>query len=328
MAIKQIISLRHLLSLVAVLMTVGLTAQTTMKEVADAYNEGVQNITSNHEVAIKAFEKTIALADAVTEPEAAQLKNNAIAQIPKLYFEWARSLAGKNDLKGAVKQLENCLAASEKYSSTQYVRNATSTIAAVHLALGNNALTAKDYPTAVVNYDAAISYDKQNAKSYLGKIMAYQAQNQLSEMVAVADAAVAAGTRPNDAAVLGDINKVLATAFFNAAQKSMQDKNYQATEENLTNSMKFGNDNSVAYYQLGLARMNMDKWSEAVDAFMEAADTEEGGDAEKAKIYFNMAKCYESLNNTTKACESYKKALFGEFAAAAKYQIETVLKCG
>jgi tetratricopeptide (TPR) repeat protein len=328
MAIKKIISLRHLLSVVAVLMTVSLAAQTTMKEVADAYNEGVQNISTNHELAIKSFEKTIALADAVAEPEAVQLKNNAIGQIPKLYFEWARSLAGKNDLKGAVTQLENCLAASEKYNSTQYVRNATGTIAAIHLALGNNALTAKDYPTAIVSYDAAISYDKQSAKSYLGKIMVYQAQSQLDEMVAVAEAAKAAGTRPNDAGVLGDINKVLSTAFFNAAQKSMQEKDYQSTEENLTNSIEFGNDNSIVYYQLGLARMNMDKWSEAVDAFIEAADTEEGGDAEKAKIYFNMGKCYESLNNAAKACESYKKALFGEFAAAAKYQIETVLKCG
>jgi tetratricopeptide (TPR) repeat protein len=328
MAIKQIISLRHLLSLAAVLMTVSLSAQTTMKEVADAYNEGVQYITSNQELAIKAFEKTIALADAVAEPEAVQLKNNAIGQIPKLYFDWARALAGKNDLKGAVTQLENCLKASEKYKSTQYVRNATTTLAAIHLSLGNNALTAKDYPTALTNYDAAISYDNQSVKSFLGKIMVYQAQNQLDEMVEIAEAAIAAGSRPNDAAVLVDINRVLSTAFFNAAQKSMQDKNYKMTEEHLNNSVKFGNDNSVVYYQLGLARMNMDKWSEAVDAFMEAADTEEGGDAEKAKIYFNMAKCYESLNNATKACESYKKALFGEFAAAAKYQIETVLKCG
>ena len=78
---KQIISLRHLLTVVAVLTAVNLTAQTTMKEVADAYNEGVQNITSNQELAIKAFEKTIALADAVAEPEAVQLKNNAIGQI-------------------------------------------------------------------------------------------------------------------------------------------------------------------------------------------------------------------------------------------------------
>ena len=328
MTIKQIISLRHLLSLVAVLMTVSLSAQTTMKEVADAYNEGVQYITSNQELAIKAFEKTIALADAVDEPEAVQLKNNAIGQIPKLYFDWARALAGKSDLKGAVTQLENCLKASEKYNSTQFVRNATTTLAAIHLTLGNNALTAKDYATAITNYDAAISYDNQSIKSYLGKLMVYQAQNQLDEMVEIAEAAIAAGARPNDAAVLVDINRVLSTSFFNAAQKSMQDKNYKMTEEHLTNSVKFGNDNSVVYYQLGLARMNMDKWSDAIDAFMEAADTEEGGDAEKAKIYFNMAKCYESLNNATKACESYKKALFGEFAAAAKYQIETVLKCG
>jgi tetratricopeptide (TPR) repeat protein len=321
-------SLRQLFTTVAMVVAVSLSAQTTMQEVANAYNEGVKHAATNQELAIKAFEQTIALADAVTEAEAAQLKANAIGQIPKLYFDWARALAGKNDLAGAVKQLENCLSASEKYNSTQYVRNATGTIVSIYLAMGNNALNAKDYENAIKNYSSTISYDNQNAKAYLGKVMVYQAQGKMVEMVEAANAGIANSTRPNDAAVVSDINKVVSTTFFNAAQKSMQEKSYAKTEENLLNSVKYGNDNSIVYYQLGLARMNMNKFSDAVDSFMEAADTEEGGDAEKAKIFFNMGKCYESMNNAAKACESYKKALFGEFAAAAKYQIETVLKCG
>jgi tetratricopeptide (TPR) repeat protein len=327
MATKQLISLRYLLTAVTILIAGSLTAQTTMKEVADAYNEGVQYASSNPELAIKAFEKTISLADAVTDPEALQLKTNAMGQIPKLYFDWARNLS-KSDLPGAIKQLENCLAASEKYNSTQYVNSATGTIVNIHLTLGNNALTAKDYPTAIEHYDAAIAKDKQSIKAYRGKVMALQAQNQLEEMVTVAMEGINAGARPADAAVITDINKVVSTAFFNAAQKSMQEKAYPATEENLLNSIKFGNDASIVHYQLGLVRMNLNKWAEAIESFTEAVDTEEGGDAEKAKIYFNMGKSYESLNNPTKACESYKKALHGEFAAAARYQIETVLKCG
>ena len=52
-----------------------------------------------------------------------------------------------------------------------------------------------------------------------------------------------------------------------------------------------------------------------------------GTDAEKAKVFFKLGGAYEALGNTAKACESYKKALHGEFAEAAKYKIETELGC-
>ncbi len=324
---KRIFGLRSLLTVAAVIFTVSLTAQTTMEQVAAAYNEGVTAIAANPELAIKAFEKTIKLADEVSDPEAAALKQNAIGQIPKLYYDWARQLAGKKDLTGAIKQLENCLAESQKYGSTQYVEQAKGTIVAIYLSLGNTALAAKDYPTAHKNYDGAISYNNTNTKAYLGKVMAYQGQNMLAEMVAAADAGIEAGKLPSDASVVADIKKVVALTYYNAAQKSAQDKVYAKVEENLLQSMKYGNVNEAVYYQLGIARINMKKWADAVEALNEAVEYDDGTDADKAKYYFNLGKAYEALANPTKACESYKKALFGEFAAAAKYQIETVLKC-
>lgn len=317
-----------MLTVAAVFLAVNLTAQTTMEQVATAYNEGVAAMASNPELAIKAFEKTIKLADEVTDPEAATLKQNAIGQIPKMHFEWAKLLAGKKDLPGAITQLENCLAVSQKYGSTQYVNQAKGTIVAIYLSMGNTALAAKDYPGAHKNYDGAISYDNKNTKAYLGKVLAYQGQNMLTEMVATADAAIEAGKLPSDAAVVADIKKSVANTHYNAAQKAFQEKAYPKVEENLLTSMKYGNNTAAVYYQLGVVRINMKKWAEAVESLNEALEYEEGSDADKAKYYFNLGKSYEALANPTKACESYKKALFGEFAAAAKYQIETVLKCG
>lgn len=325
---RQFFGLRHLLTVAAVLLAVNLTAQTTMEQVATAYNEGVNAMASNPELAIKAFEKTIILADEVTDPEAATLKQNAIGQIPKLYFDWAKLLAGKKDLTGSITQLENCLAASQKYGSTQYVDQAKGTIVAIYLSLGNTALVAKDYPGAHKNYDGALSYDSNNTKAYRGKVQAFQGQDMMTEMVAAADAGIAAGKLPSDAAVVADIKKLVANTYFNAAQKAAQEKAYPKVEESLLTSMKYGNNTAVVYYQLGLVRINMKKWADAVESLNEALEYEEGGDAEKAKYYFNLGKSYEALANPAKACESYKKALFGEFAAAAKYQIETVLKCG
>jgi tetratricopeptide (TPR) repeat protein len=280
-------------------------------------------------MAIKSFELAIKYADEVGGDEAMTLKTNSMTQIPKLYYDWARSLVGKNDLNGAVTQLKNCIAASEKYNNTQYPQMAKPTIAAIYLALGNNAMKEKKFDDAIANYDSAIEYDAKNIKSYLGKVLVYNEREMAAEMVEVAMAGMNVSPRPADMGVLEDIKKVVNAFYYNSAQKTMQAKDYQATEENLQNAIKFGMDsNPLVFYQLGLARMSMNKWEEAVDALLEAADIDESAAADEAKYYFNLGKSYEALGNAAKACESYKKALYGEFAQAAKFQIENVLKCG
>jgi tetratricopeptide (TPR) repeat protein len=321
--------LKFLAAMLFMLLTVNVSAQTTMKEVADAFNLGVQYSSASPELAIKSFEQAIKYADEVGGDEAMGLKASAIAQIPKLYFDWARGLAGKNDLTGSLVQLKNCIAASEKYNNTEYPPRAKATITNIYLALGNTARQGKKFDEAIANFDSAIEYDSKNVKAYLGKVLVYNEQEKINEMVEAAIGGMNSGPRPNDMPVLEDIKKVVSTSYFNSAQKTMQSKDYKATEENLQNAIKFGmDDNHIVYYQLGLARMSMEQWDNAVDALLEAAALDEGTAADKAKYYFNLGKSYEALGNTGKACESYKKALHGEFAQAAKFQIENVLKCG
>jgi tetratricopeptide (TPR) repeat protein len=320
---------KYTAAIVVMLLTISASAQVTMKEVADAFNLGVQFASTNPEVAIKSFEQAIKYADEVEDEEAKSLKANAMSQIPKLYFDWARSLVQKGDLTGGLAQLKNCIAASEKYNTPIYAQNARPTVAAIYLALGNTAMKEKKFEEAITNYDSAIEYDERNVKAFLGKVLVYNEREMEEEMVEAAMGGMNSNPRPADIKTVEDIRKVVTAFYFNSAQKSMQEKQYAETETNLQNAIRFGMDNNpVVYYQLGLARMSMNKWEEAVEALVEAADLDEGSAADKAKYYFNLGKSYESLGNNSKACESYKKALHGEFAEAAKYQIETVLKCG
>lgn len=314
----------------ALFISVNTSAQVTMKEVVDAFNQGVQFASTNPELAVKSFEQAIKYADEVGGEEAMGLKNQAMAQIPKLYFDNARALVSKNDLNGALVQLKNCIAAGEKYNMPQYANNARPTISAIYLALGNNAMKTKSYTEAITNYDQAIAYNPRAIKAFLGKVLVYNEQAMEAEMVEAAMGGMNSNPVPNDMAVIEDIKKVVAAFYYNSAQNTMQAKDYAATEDNLQNAMKFGmDDNPIAYYQLGLARISMNKWDTAVEALMEAADLDEAAPAaDKAKYFFNLGKAYEALGNSSKACESYKKALFGEFAQAAKFQIENVLKCG
>ncbi len=320
---------KYTATIVVILLTLSASAQVTMKEVVDAFNLGVQFASTNPEVAIKSFENAIKYADEVNDEEAKGLKANAMSQIPKVYFDWARSLVQKGDLQGGLAQLKNCIAASEKYNTPIYAQNARPTVAAIYLSLGNTAMKEKKYDDAISNYNGAIEYDDRNVKAYLGKVLVYNEREMEEEMVEAAMGGMNSNPRPADLGTVEDIRKVVTAFYFNSAQKSMQAKEFAETEINLQNAIKFGMDNNpIVYYQLGLARISMSKWEDAIAALIEAVDLDEGTDADKAKYFFNLGKSYEALGNNSKACESYKKALHGEFAEAAKYQIETVLKCG
>ncbi|MBM3420006.1 MAG: tetratricopeptide repeat protein [Bacteroidetes bacterium] len=305
------------------------SAQVTMKEVADAFNQGVQFASTNPELAVKSFEQAIKYADEVGGDEALGLRNQAMAQIPKLYFDHARALVSKNDLNGALAQLKNCIAAGEKYNMPQYANNARPTISAIYLSLGNAAFKSKNYTEAISNFNQSTEYNPRAIKAHLGKVLVFNEQGLEAEMVGAAIDGMNSNPVPNDMAVIEDIKRVVSNFYFNSAQTTMQAKNYSTTESNLLNAIKFGMDaNPIVYYQLGLARMSMNKWDEAVEALMESVDLDEAAAAaDKAKYFFNLGKSYEALGNAQKACESYKKALHGEFAQAAKFQIENVLKC-
>ena len=196
---------KYTAAVVVMLFTLSASAQVTMKEVADAFNLGVQFATTNPEVAIKSFEQAIKYADEVGDDEAKGLKANAMAQIPKIYFDWARSLVQKGDLPGGLAQLKNCIAASEKYNTPIYAQNARPTVAAIYLALGNNAMKEKKFDDAISNYNSAIEYDDRSVKAYLGKVLVYNEKEMEEEMVEAAIGGMNINPRPAD---LGDVDNI------------------------------------------------------------------------------------------------------------------------
>ncbi len=303
-------------------------AQTTIVQVGEAFNEGVQLIKINGDMAVAAFEKAITLADAVGTEEAMQVKKDAMDQIPKLHYDAARGLAGKNDLPGAITKLEDCIKASEKYGNTDYPPRASKTLAQIYVAIGLGDLGNNNFDKAIGNFDSAISYDANYAKAFLGKVTAFESMNKLNEMAAAAELGTEAARASRDAKTGGDIQKVVRGAYYNAAQVALKDKNWSKAMDYLYLAEENGYTNSTLYYQLGFASYSMEKYEDAIGAFEQAATLEMGSAEDKAKIQFLLAKSYEATGNSDKACQAYKKSMVGEFAEAAKYQVETVLKCG
>ncbi len=307
--------------------SVNISAQTEMAEVADAFNQGVQMMKINPDMAIKSFETAIELADKVGGEESANLKSQAMKQIPKMYWESAKKLAGKKDYDNAIAKLDACIETSDRVGDKSQSSRALSTSLSILNVQGSTALGNGDHAAALGYFDNALGRRANYAKAYLGKVLVYVEMQDLEKMEESAIMGIEAAKSSRDNKTGGSIQQKLRGTYFNSAQTKMMDKDYAGAEKCLSKSIEYGNSNSTTHYQLGLALKGQESWEGAIASFNNALEADMGDDAAKAKIYYELGGAYMAIGDTSKACESYKKALFGEFAEASKYQIETVLKC-
>ncbi len=314
---------------VFVLMGVSLSAfgQAEMSQVAESFNQGVQLMKTNPDGAITAFEKAIKLADEVGTDEAMGVKAQAVKQIPKMYYDSARKLAGKKDYDQAVTNLEKCVEASGVSGDKAQAGKADRTILSILNVQGGTAFKNEDYPAALGFYDNAIQRKSTYAKAFLGKTQVYDKMGELDKMEETALLGIEAAKSSRDNKTAGTIQQMLRSTFFNSAQAKFQSNDFAGAEKCLSRSIKYGNNNALTHYQMGLAFEGQQNWEKAIVSFNKSVELDMGTDAEKAKVFFKLGGAYEAIGNGTKACESYKLSLHGEFAEAAKYKIETVLEC-
>jgi tetratricopeptide (TPR) repeat protein len=303
-----------------------LYSQAAMADVVSAFNSGVSMMKINPDAAIVSFEKAIALADEVGE-EADDLRDQASKQIPKMYWETAKTLTGKKDYDGAIAKLDACIKTSNEVGDKAQASRANNTALSILNAQGSGALNDKEYTKALGYFDSALEREDRYVKAYLGKVLAYDGLLDYDKMEEVGKIGLEKAKAMRDTKTSGDIEKKMRGTFFNNAQESMASKDYSAAIKNISKSIEYGNSSSLTYYQLGLAYEGVSNWSEAVASFNKSLELELGSDSDKAKLFFELGKCYQELEDTLNACASYKRAMFGEFEEAAKYQIENVLQC-
>ena len=310
------------------LFTANIYGQPDMAGVYEAFNQGVQMMKINPDAAVTSFEKAIGLANQVGSDEAIDVKDQAMKQIPKIYWESAKNLAGKKDYDAAIAKLDACIESSNRVDDKSQASRALSTIVSIYNVQGTDAFTSNDSEAALEYFDKAISRNSGYAKAYLGKVLTYDEIGDFEKMEEAALLGLEASNTSRDSKTAGDIQQKLRGTFFNLAQENMKDQDYASAAQNLSKSIEYGNNNALTYYQLGLAYKGQNRWNEAIEAYNRSLELDLGSDADKAKIYFELGGAYQSISDNARACESYKKALHGQFEEAAKYQIENILNCG
>lgn len=79
---------------------------------------------------------------------------------------------------------------------------------------------------------------------------------------------------------------------------------FDEAEEVLTKAIRYDKGNFEAYYYRGCARINAQKYEDAIADFEKAVALK----PDYADAYFNLGRTYYIVNNEEKACENYRLA--------------------
>ena len=79
---------------------------------------------------------------------------------------------------------------------------------------------------------------------------------------------------------------------------------YEEAEETLTKAIKYDKHNYEAYYYRGCAKINAQKYDEAIADFEKAVELKH----DYADAYFNLGRIYYIMHDEDKACENYQLA--------------------
>ncbi len=314
-------SIRILLTIMFLSSASWLMAQ-DMNAAGEAFNKGISmQEQENYPAAIQAYENARDIASKLGD-EGADLKMKAEKQLSLSYYNYGKKLYSGKKYGDAI----NNFIKSADYAAMvndQVTKDAADTyIAGLKTAIGNSSLKKEDYAKATSLYNEAIKYKPDYAKAYFGLGLVYKKQDNLEKMKESMDQAIKLAG--NDEKTIASAKEASGNAFQNAGAVDLQGGAFEKAIENLNKSLEYDSNSSMPYYYLTIAYNGLKKWEDAINAGNKALEL---ATKDKSDIYFEVAKANEGKGDTEAACTDYKNVTTGNNVAAAKYQIEQVLKC-
>ena len=302
-----------------------LTAQ-TINEAGEKFNQGIELMkTDSYDAAIAAFEQVISISDKLGE-EGADLKARASAQLPDLHYKAGMALYKDKKIAESIARLETAAKVAEQYGDMETKAKANKIIPQLHYAVGMAFYKKDDFIKTIENCEKAITIDPEYAKAYLGKAIALNKMDDMEGMRESIRLAVEKGNASGDEKTVASAKEVGYRAFLVKGQKALQASDYKNARIFLGEAGSYDEGDANLHYLLAVTHNKLSQWDEALAEAQKAVEKEDSPD-KLAAVFFELGTAYENKGDAANACASYQKALTGPNGAAAKYQMEQVLKC-
>ena len=296
-----------------------------LNDVIKVYNEGAKAAQTDPQTAITAFENVISLADKVGET-AADLKQKAIKVLPGLYVKIAsNALTAKKPAPEVIRAAKKAAAAATKYDNSTGKENAGKILVQGYYNLGTDYFTKKDYTNALLAFDSLLSINPGYPAAIYNKALVFRAQNNAAAFEENIDLFIDKMKSGNDSVKVKQASKLALEYFRAAGSQANQANKLDESLVSLNKAAKYGEDKDLFYFFADVynKQKNFDSGAE----YAQKGLVLETGNAEaKAKYYFQLGLAQVGKGQTAEACSSFKNALYGAFAQAAKAE-RTNLKC-
>ena len=289
---------------------------------ADAFNAGIQfSKESKFAEAAAKYEETVNICKALGD-EGMELQLKAEQQLPGTYFSLAKSFFDAKNYNSAIPNFEKSAQYADQMGETKTADASRTYLAGIYYAQGGGDLKNDAADAAIEKFNKALSYKSDYYKAYYGLGLAYKKKDNLPLMKENLDKAISMAG--DDAKTAGNAKDAAASAYSKAGALALQGGKYGPAVENLLAAQEYDNTNAKNYYYLAVAYNGQSKWDDAIAAANKGIELSA---EDKSDIYFELAKAQENKGDKVNACANYKLVTGGNNVAAAKYQIEQVLKC-
>lgn len=311
---------RIFLFFAAVVMTAGVLSAQDINQATESYNNGAMELQmGNNGAAIEYFQSALTMGEALGD-EGAELVANCKKAICSAYLGMAKDLYNAKDFEGAVNAFTKTKEVAEGYGEAEIAAEAAELIDQTNILKfnteGKAAMKAKDFPTAIANFNKVLELDPANGAVYVQLGQAYMNAGQLDEAVAALENAKANGQEAN-------ANKLISNIYLKKAQAANKAKKYQEVIDFAAKSNE-ALENGNAYKLTASALQKLGKNSECIAAYEKYLEvTPKAKDA--SGIICTIAVLYQQAGNKAKAKEYYEKIVNDpQFGATAQEQLKTL----
>jgi tetratricopeptide (TPR) repeat protein len=309
---------------VSTVCVISLNAQ-SRNDVITVYNEGARAIQTDLQAAIAAFEKVVVLSDQVGE-DAADLRQKAVQVLPGLYFKVAfNALNEKKPAAEIIKAAKTAIAMADKYGSTTNKENAEKVLIQGYNSMAADFFAANDFDNALMAFDSLLVVNPYYLTAIYNKALIYIKQDNPDAFEQTIDLFIEKTKGANDEEKADKASTMALEYFRSDGSKAIQEEKLDEALALLNRAAKYGDDKDLFYFFADVynKKENFDNGAEYAQKGLDL----ETGDAEaKAKFYYQLGVAQAGKGQTAEACASFKNALYGPFAEAAKAQ-RTNLKC-
>lgn len=317
-------------NLIIVLMVVSALFGTSLNaqdrnDVITHYNEGAKAMQTDVPAAIAAFEKVIVVAGQVGET-ADDLKQKAVQVLPGLYYKLAATAYNeKKPTAEVIQATKTAYAMADKYGSKTHKDNSGKLLVNGYYRLATEFFSANDYDNALLASDSVLTLNPDHIASIYNKALIYKNKDDdaaFEENIDLFLGKLEPG-KDDDKAVTA---KGVALEYFRAAgSKANAANKLDDALALLDRAAKYGDDKTLFYFFADVYNKK-NNFNSGAEYAQKGLDLETGDAEAKAMFYYQLAVAQAGKGETSAACASFKNALYGPFAEAAKAQ-RTNLKC-